>query len=97
MRRPNVRTHSTPPSPRQPEFIVHAPSRETLTRHLQQLDRDCAQGGDSIAVGAVVDVHSATVGCDDPGPGSLGEVVADGRFGRPENGGEFTAVLLPGS
>ena len=50
-------------------------------------------GRDSVPVRAVVDVHTASIGFDESGPAQLAEVMADGRFGQPENGRELTAIF----
>src|SRR6478672_13091473 len=51
---------------------------------------------DCIAMRSVVDVHASAFGLDQSGPPELGQVVAHGRLGESQGGGEVAAVFLPG-
>jgi hypothetical protein len=48
----------------------------------------CVERREGVSVWSVVDVHAASFGFDEVGLAQLCEVVADGRFGEAQRGGQ---------
>ena len=87
----DVSTLRTPPAGRVPiRTGIRRP--DDLDGTWQRVREEAAH----IAVRSVIDVHSTTLGLDQPGPPELVQVVTDRGLGQPQHHGEVAAVFLPG-